>query len=239
MGRRRVGHRLGCAALLLLLLPGRGPATVRAEPSPSPDALWEIVGTCIAGRGADYCACPAFARSCCDDLRRPDREVVWAREPDFVAIQDMKACGCDPSFVAGLALPRTRVSGIEDPRRPEGIWPFAWRVAQGRIRDPSTIALAINPATARTQRQMHVHILRLRPDARARLLALPTGVEADGVIVVRLASLDAVFGAAIAAVGADRIGDQGILVFAAPSGGFRAVLTDRASPQRFTMNDCR
>jgi CDP-diacylglycerol pyrophosphatase len=209
-----------------------------AMPATNPDALWEIVGGCIAGRHADYCACPAFARSCCDDPHRLDRDVVWARNAAFVAIQDMKACGCAASFVAGLALPRTRVSGIEDPRRPEGIWPFAWQVAKARIRNEREIALVMNPKTMRTQQQMHVHILRLQPGERARLDALPAGVETDGAVVLPLASLQAVFAVAIAAVGVDHFGDHGILVARAPTNGFRAVITDRTSPQRFTLNDC-
>ena len=103
---------------------------------------------------------------------------MWAKTKEFVAIRDLKMCGCPPGFVAGLALPRARVTGIEDPRRPEGIWPFAWQVARTRIPDERQIALAINPKDARSENQMHVHMLRLRPETRAWLDAsdgAPTG----------------------------------------------------------------
>ena len=150
----------------------------------------------------------------------------------------MKACGCAASFVAGLALPRMRVSGIEDPRRPEGIWPFAWHVAKDRIGNEREIALVMNPKTARSQQLMHVHILRFRLGERAHVDALPAGVETDGAVTLSLVNLHAVFAAAIATVGAERIGDHGILVMRAPTSGFRAVITDRTSPQSFTLNDC-
>ena len=111
--------------------------------------LWDIVSTCIDrdGRAPDapFCECAAFVHSCCGDRATPNDAVVWARTAQFVAIRDLKMCGCDAAFVAGLALPRTRVTGIEDPARPEGIWRFAWGVARGRIPDELEIGLVINP----------------------------------------------------------------------------------------------
>jgi CDP-diacylglycerol pyrophosphatase len=207
------------------------PAPATANPS----ALWEIVSTCVDRERTGYCTCPAFARSCCGLETTRDPDVVWARTDEFVAIRDMVMCGCPKGFVAGLALPRTRVSGIEDPRRPEAIWLFAWRVAHSRIRDEMEIALAINPKDARTQDQMHVHLLRLDSDGRAALEGPPPA----GTIVLPLEDLDAVFAAAIARVGADRIGDHGILVARRKSGGWIALVTDHSSPQAFTINGCR
>src|SRR5262249_34010454 len=137
------------------------------DPRYRPDALWQIVSTCLPSTAPSptvgHCTCPAFERSCCDDPTTPDDAVVWAATAEFVAIRDMKMCGCGPLFVAGLAIPRARVSGIEDPARPEGIWPFAWNVARSRIAEPLDIGLAINPEDVRSQNQMHVHMLRLKP----------------------------------------------------------------------------
>lgn len=196
-----------------------------------PSALWHIVTRCVDAAPASYCDCAAFARSCCGSTTTPNADVVWGVSPEFVAIRDMSMCGCDDGFVAGLALPRTRVSGIEDPKRPNGIWPFAWDVARRRIADERDIALVINPIDARTQNQMHVHILRLDPDGRARLDTHPDAL--------RLPSLDAVFTAAVDRVGEATMGDHGILVAKRRDGGWLAVLTTNDSPQAFTRNRCR
>ncbi len=205
---------------------------------PDAGALWAIVSTCVDRETPAYCHCPAFARSCCGDRATPDADVVWARTAGFVAIRDLEMCGCPAGFVAGLALPRTRVTGIEDPRRPEGIWPFAWGVARARNPDERQIGLALNPADARSQNQRHVHLLRLRPETRAWLDAAD-GAPPAGVQLAPLPTLDAVFAAVQARVGAGAMADTGILVARARGGGWRAVITRRSSPQAFTLNRCR
>lgn len=220
------------AAVLLTL----ASAAVAAPPPSSPsDALWRIVATCVDGARPDasFCACPAFARSCCGQPA-PNADVVWAETPDFVVIRNMNMCGCAPGFVAGLALPRARITGIEDPKRPDAIWPLAWDVARARIADPMEIALLINPPDERSQNQMHVHLLRLRDGARNEIAAL-TPPDA---ILLRLPSLDHVFTTAAARVGAAALGDYGLLVVRDPAGGFVAALTDRTSPERYTQNRC-
>ena len=239
--RTRTTITLLAAALLLVGLAWR----LREAASP-PDALWRIVSTCFdqapEDAAAASCACPALRRSCCDDTATPAADAVWAESTRFVAIRDMKACGCPAGFVAGLALPRARVTGIEDPSRPDGIWPFAWDVARARIADEREIGLAINPKVARTQNQMHVHLLRLKPGVRARLddaLAQdPPSWPDAGVVVLRLPGLDDVFGAVAARVGDAAMGAHGVLVARAPGGGFVALITDRSSPQAYTQNRC-
>jgi CDP-diacylglycerol pyrophosphatase len=205
----------------------------------NPNALWEIVSTCFTGAQAHACACPALDRACCGQPRTPDRDVVGGTTSDFVAFRDLKACGCPAGFVAGLALPRARVSGIEDPRRPEGIWRFAWDVARSRIDDERQIALVLNPRVVRTQNQLHVHLLRLKPGERERIDALSDGPSQDGLTIVSLPDLEAVFAKTIADLDADRAGEHGILVMRAGGEGFRAVVTDQISPQRFTINSCK
>ena len=90
----------------------------------------------------------------------------------------MCACPENRDFIHGLALPFDKVRGVEDPRRPEGIWAFAWSVALAKIGAPEkqTIALAVNPAYGRTQDQLHVHIVRLRADYLRRIAAHPEQV---------------------------------------------------------------
>jgi len=180
-----------------------------------------------------------FARSCCGDSHLADRDVVLATTPEFVAIRDMRECGCRDGFFAALAIPRSRVTGIEDPRRPEGIWPFAWSVARARIVDEEEIGLVINPENARSQNQMHVHLSRLKPEERRRIDGLPDGPNTGGTVLITLDDLHAVFTNVVLALGTDRIGDRGILVLRAASGhGFRALITDRFSPEAFTIARC-
>jgi CDP-diacylglycerol pyrophosphatase len=236
MTRRSITRRVLATLAAALLAACRADQEVPSGDS-DPAALWTIVSTCIDRAAARYCACPAFARSCCGDAATPDADVVWARAAGFVAIRDVAMCECPAGFVAGLALPRARVTGIEDPRRPEGIWPFAWDVARSRIPDERQIGLVINPADARTQNQMHVHLLRLRPETRAWLDAADGASPAE-VQLAPLPTLDAVFAAVEARVGASAIADTGILVVRARAGGWRAVITRRTSPQAFTLNGC-
>jgi len=224
------------AAALVAAAVAAGCAATHPPPPNTPSALWQIVSRCIGQERAHYCGCPSFALSCCGERDTPDADVVWAKTADFVAIRDLRMCHCPPDFIAGLALPRARVSGIEDPNRPEGIWPFAWDVARMRIADERAIGLVINPVDARSQNQMHVHLLRLRPEARQWLdgdAPIPFGVQ-----VVPLATLDAVFAATLARVGPSRMRNTGVLVARGPDGGWRAALTNRASPQAFTVNRC-
>jgi CDP-diacylglycerol pyrophosphatase len=213
-----------------------GCAASRDHPGTGPSALWTIVSRCVDRQTAAYCSCPPFELSCCGNPSTPDADVVWARTADFVVIRDLRMCGCPPGFVSGLAMPVTRVSGIEDPRRPEGIWPFAWEAARARIPDERAIGLVLNPPDARTQNQMHVHLLRLRAEVRPWLdgeAPAPPGVQ-----VIPVQDLGAVFAAVQARVGGDHMRDTGVLVARGRRGGWRAVLTDRTSPQAFTLNRC-
>src|SRR5262249_59299101 len=96
--------------------------------------------------------------------------------------------------------------------------------------------LVPNPPAARTQNQMHVHLLRLQAGVRPWLdgdAPAPPGVQ-----VVPVRDLGAVFAAVQAHVGADHMRDTGVLVARGRRGGWRAMLTDRTSPQAFTVNRC-
>jgi len=86
------------------------------------DTLWNIVSMCMDTGTADYCTtciAPRAEAGCnrpCENTTQ-----VWGESPQFVVIRDRKMCGCPEGFVHGLALPRNRVTGVEDPGRPEGI----------------------------------------------------------------------------------------------------------------------
>ena len=74
-------------------------------------------------------------------------------------------CGCPAYFVHGLAMPRDIVTGVEDSKRQEGIWQFAWDIGLQRI-EIESLALVVNPKSQRSQNQLHIHILSLDPKAR-------------------------------------------------------------------------
>src|SRR5262249_47882017 len=148
---------------------------------------------------------------------------------EFVAIRDIKMCGCPAAFVHGLALPRFKVTGIEDPRRPAGIWAFAWDVARNHIADERQIALVVNPPGERTQDQLHVHLVRLLPDARGWIASLRP-VQAE--------RLDQAWNVASRQAGGAT--DYGVLVARDEAGGGFLVVTDTRSPElQFTEALCR
>jgi len=150
-----------------------------ASAGSSRDALLRIVTDCLDTGAPRYCArCPSPQAGTCD-LQYPCTctTEVWAETAEYVAIRDLKMCGCPDGFVHGLAMPRYPVRGPEDPRRPEGLWRFGWDVARSRMQDEREIALLINPPALRTQDQLHIHLVRLLPGARARIDALrPAGI---------------------------------------------------------------
>ena len=138
-------------------------------------------------------------------------------------------CGCPPDFVHGLALPLDPIRGVEDPRRPAGIWQFAWDAARQRM-DAAAIALVVNPARYRSQDQLHVHLLRLRPGAGQALRDNLAGHVKD------LADVWPVAARAAAARGLD---DYGVLVAQEPGDMFQVVVTAASPEAAFTEWQCR
>lgn len=200
----------------------------------SRDILWGIVSTCLDAAAPGYCTICAWPiEGACGDARGCKATVdVWAETADYVAIRDIKMCGCPTGFVHGLALPRARVSGVEDARRPAGIWPFAWQTVRGRIADEQQIALVVNPpGLERTQDQLHVHLLRLIPGARARLAADSPARAPD---------LDLVWDVAARHAAAKGLASYGVLVMRDDAANGFLVLAQRESPEhQFTAGTCR
>jgi hypothetical protein len=119
---------------------------------------------------------------------------------------------------------------VEDPKRPAGIWPFAWAAARQRISQETEIGLAINPPHRRSQDYLHIHILRLRQEARKGLMSR------DPVTVERL---EEVWDAGARHAARLGLGSYGMMV-AAASGGKFMVIADGGSPARvYTQYDCR
>ena len=226
---RRGARKLLLAVLILLGLSSAGPAGAAG----SRDALWNIISGCLDPGAANYCAtcrAPRVETPCAAGKGCRDTIEVWAQSDAFVALRDRKMCDCPQDFVHGLVLPRLRVTGVEDPRRPDGIWSFAWSVARDRIGDESDAALVVNPAGMRDQDQLHVHIVRLQKDARRRFGAAR---------VTSVQKLDEVWGAASRSATAAGLADYGVLVARRPEGGF-TVLVDKVSPEKsYAIARCR
>jgi CDP-diacylglycerol pyrophosphatase len=214
---------LAAAALLL---------AASLAPAQESDVLWRIVSQCLQPGGTDYCArCEWPIEGSCGIRDCRSSTQVWAETPEYVAIRDIKMCSCPSGFVHGLALPKTRVTGIEDPRRPDGLWAFAWDAARRRIPDESEIALAVNPPGKRTEAQLHVHLVRLAPGARARMAGRPAAPAA---------TLDRVWETAARAAASARLDVYGVLVTRDDAGRGFLVLVERGSPEdAFTLRACR
>jgi CDP-diacylglycerol pyrophosphatase len=154
---------------------------------------------------------------------------VWALNQEYVAIRDLKMCGCPAGFVHGLALPRFTVTGVEDPRRPDGIWPFAWDVARARIPEEDEIALAVNPPELRTQAQLHLHLVRLLPGARAQV---------DALRPIRVERLEDVWPAAAEHAASRQLASYGVILIRGLDGGWLVAAVGGSPEGSFTRSRC-
>ena len=220
------------AVLLCLLLaaPFLSELAVAAE---SRDALLTIVSNCLDIRASDYCkncTAPRLESTCAQGRGCKETTEVWEETADYIVIRDRKMCGCAPGFVHGLVIPRARITGIEDPRRPDGIWKVAWNAAQKRIKEEGAVALVVNPPGSRTQDQLHIHIVRLRSNVRGRF---------DSARSVRVRNLDEVWSAAAKKAGAEKLTDYGVLVARDSGGGFLVLVDERSPEKKYTQAECR
>ncbi len=224
-------HHAHLILLCLLLVVDFVPRSTGAEASR--DALWHIVSTCIDLHHPHYCencAAPRVDSPCGQGRVCKETTEVWEETIDYVVIRDRKMCGCEAGFVHGLAITHTRIVGVEDPRRPDGIWTFAWTAAKKRISDEAAIALVINPASSRGQDQLHVHIVRLMPNARERFApALSTPVH----------TLADVWGAAAKKAVLAGLKDCGVLVTKQPDGDFLVLIEGKSPEKGYTLWECR
>lgn len=201
-----------------------------ASSDDDPSALRTIVLHCLDATAPDYCKrCPQPLVGECVVTSCWNSTDMWAETPHFVAIPDRKMCQCPPGFVHGLALPRSIVTGVEDPRRPDGIWPFAWRVASARIAPTEEIALVVNPPFARTQDELHVHIVRLLDDGRAQIEARQP---------LHIVNLEDAWRAATAHAQRSGYQSYGVALIQSRSGGYLVVATDRSPEMAFTESLC-
>lgn len=213
------------AAAVLILTAGVCHAASR-------DALLEVVTTCIDPRTPGYCDTCMFPRlesPCALDRDCGKTTEIWGETGEFVVLRDRKMCGCETVFVHGLAVPRTRVEGVEDPRRPDGIWGFAWDVAKKRIPEENDIALAVNPPGKRSQDQLHIHIVRLRGDARK---------DFDAARSAHIEALDEVWKAAGLKAREVNLKEYGIIVVRNNAGGFMVMVDKNNTEKKYTIWNC-
>lgn len=210
-------------------------AAQAAGESGSRDILWRIVGACLGPENAEYCRrcdSPRVDSACPHKHRCEDTTEVWGETNEYVAIRDIKMCSCPAGFVHGLALPRSKVKGIEEAPLADGIWTFAWGVARGKIADESSIALVVNSVRTRTQDQLHVHLVRLREDARQNFSGRITVVP----------RLDDVWSAARRlAANQPPLKDYSVLVAGNLKGGFEVLVeaNHKSVERAYTQRTCR
>ncbi|MEI6733045.1 MAG: CDP-diacylglycerol diphosphatase [Comamonadaceae bacterium] len=195
------------------------------------DILLDIVSHCVDPAQPNYCsACraPRNDARCGAALECRKSTEVWALDTSYTAIRDIKMCGCPSGFVHGLALPLSPVRGVEDPKRPNGIWQFAWDVAASRI-ETESLALVVNPQFHRSQNQLHVHLLRLSKEGR-QLLArhAPSSIK----------NLDQVWASAAQDAQAKGLTDYGVLVTQQGPKDYLVVVTAESPEDAFTEWRC-
>ena len=199
---------------------------------PNSDILLDIVQHCVDPKLENYCTkcrAPMAEVACSPETSCRKTTEIWSINTDYVAIRDIKMCGCPASFVHGLVMPLQVITGVEDPLRPEGIWQYAWDVASQRI-EADAIALVVNPQNFRSQNQLHVHLLRLKPEARTQFKTMATGTSPELMRIWQLAA---------ALAKQQNLPDYGVLVTQAESGGFKVVVTAISPEHVFTQYVCR
>jgi len=223
----------------------RQPGAPAVQPATAPggktDALWNLISLCINQSESKYCLCSTMIKTCCNDPDTPDEDVVWSLDKDFLVIRDIRQCGCPKGFVTAITMPRMKVTGIEDPKRPEGIWLFAWDTASRVIPDHGEIGLTINPQGRRSQNQMHVHIQRIKPETRKWFddpAMRRQASEKYKLIFIDLDDLGGVFKAVGEKVGISRMKDTGVLIVKSTNTGFQAMITFDKSPEAFVEKFC-
>ena len=229
----RFSPHLKARAITLCFLIGFGALAPASPAAESRNILATIVSSCLDINAPDYCKlCPAprIESPCAKNRDCTGTTDVWEETLDYVVIRDLKMCGCAYGFVHGLVIPRARITGIEDPKRPDTIWNIAWAAAGKRIKEEKTIALVVNPRGLRTQDQLHIHIVRLQSDARKRF---------DRAKSSHVRNLDEVWSAAAKKAAEAKLQDYGVLVALHRDGGFLVLVDERSPEKLYTRWECK
>jgi CDP-diacylglycerol pyrophosphatase len=215
--------------MLLVVAQTVSTSVVAAVPS---DTLLHIVQACIDPSTRNYCAQCRLPQKSAGCLAAPtcrSTVEIWAEDNEFVAMRDIKMCGCPDDFVHGLVLPKATITGVEDPNKPDSIWLFSWRVALSRMSEEG-IALVVNPRLRRTQNQLHVHLVRLKPESRLQLRLQTVG---------EVTELSSVWRIAQQAADARKMADFGVLVFRTSPDNFGVVISSDSLEGLYTQAVCQ
>jgi len=195
------------------------------------DILLNIATQCINPKTQHYCnqcVSPRIDSSCGNPQDCKNTTEIWSENEQFVSIRDIKMCGCSKDFIHGLTMPRSEVTGIEDIRRQEEIWQFAWETSK-KIIEPDLIALVVNPKSHRSQNQLHVHLVRIDPKVKNKFNAY---------IFTYVKNLDHVWETAGKLAAKNSLIDYGILVTRATSNQFTVLITPNSPESEFTIWKC-
>ena len=217
-------------SILVILLLGSIYPSFALEISRS-DILLNIATQCINPKTQNYCnqcVSPRIDSSCGNPQDCKNTTEVWSENEQFVSIRDIKMCGCSKDFIHGLTMPRSEVAGIEDIRRQEEIWQFAWETSK-KIIEPDLIALVVNPKSHRSQNQLHVHLVRIDPKVKNKFNAY---------IFTYVKNLDHVWETAGKLAAKNSLIDYGILVTRATSNQFTVLITPNSPESEFTIWKC-
>ena len=226
-GGIRIWHKV---SLVLALTVGLSSQVLSADIARS-DILLHIVTQCVDPSKENYCTncmLPRADAGCSGVTECKKTNEVWANNAKYVAIRDIKMCGCPSNFVHGLAMPRNIVTGVEDLNREEDIWQFAWDIGTERI-DPGMLALVVNPKSERTQNQLHVHMLTLDQNARENF---PEHSHAY------IQSLDQVWRISQKLAVSSGLNDYGVLVAKESATQYILVISRNSPEGAFTIWNC-
>ena len=217
-------------SILVILLLGSIYPSFALEISRS-DILLNIATQCINPKTQNYCnqcVSPRIDSSCGNPQDCKNTTEIWSENEQFVSIRDIKMCGCSKDFIHGLTMPRSEVTGIEDIRRQEEIWQFAWETSK-KIIEPDLIALVVNPKSHRSQNQLHVHLVRIDPKVKNKFNAY---------IFTYVKNLNHVWETAGKLAAKNSLIDYGILVTRATSNQFTVLITPNSPESEFTIWKC-
>ncbi|CAM3821816.1 CDP-diacylglycerol diphosphatase [Polynucleobacter arcticus] len=198
----------------------------------SSDVLLNVATKCVDSKVKNYCGDCVSPRmdAYCDGANVCNKTIdVWSENSQFVAIREAKMCGCPKGFIHGLAMPRVPITGVEDPKRREEIWVFAWKAAKDQIKTGS-IALAANPKTYRSQNQLHIHLARLDENAAAKFSQYSHAYVDD---------LTNVWGVADRIASKSNLKVYGVLVTQSAPGQYMILVTPESPEKEFLIWSCK
>ncbi|HQE15549.1 MAG TPA: CDP-diacylglycerol diphosphatase [Mycobacterium sp.] len=161
---------LGRVAAFVVMAAIAGCAAPPASADSDPDVLWRVVSEqCVPGQRQSLDPAPCAAV-----------DLAQGEDRGYVVYKDYRGA------TQYLLIPTARVTGVEDPAllRPgaPNYFAEAWRArffteaAAGGTLPADWVSLAVNPAVARSQNQLHIHIDCLRADVHGAIAQFGDGI---------------------------------------------------------------